>query len=256
MFVDINSDVGESYGNYIYGNDEENMAYLSSVNVACGLHAGDPLVMRETVELASKRNIAIGAHPGFPDLQGFGRRKMELRPEEAKNFVIYQIAALDGFLRIAGKKLTHVALHGALSVVAKSDREIAAAVMEGIREYDPGLIFPGMPGLASYKAAKALGMTVATIVPVDLSFHKDGRSIIERKKKPRDPREVARKALKLVKERKLETVDGVDKDLKADILLVHGDGPNVIEILREMRKTLEAEGVKIKPFPTFIREET
>jgi len=252
MFIDLNSDVGESYGNYLYGNDEENMAYLSSVNIACGLHAGDPLVMRETVELAIKRNIAIGAHPGFPDLQGFGRRKIDLRPEEAKNFVIYQIAALDGFIKIAGKKLTHVALHGALSVVAKSDRKIAAAVMEGIREYDPGLIFPGMPGLASYEVAKSLGMKVATIVPIDLNFHKDGRSIIERKKQPRDPKEVARKALKLVKERKLETVDGVDKDLKADILLVHGDGPNIVEILREMRKTLEANGVKIKPFPTFI----
>jgi UPF0271 protein len=234
MFIDLNSDVGESYGNYMYGNDEENMAYLSSVNVACGFHAGDPQVMRETVELAIKKNIAIGAHPGFPDLQGFGRRKMDLRPQEAKNFVIYQIAALDGFLKIAGKKLTHVALHGALSVVAKFDREIAAAVLEGIREYDPGLIFP------------------ATIVPIDLDFQQDGRSIIERKKKPRDPRDVARKALKLVKERKLETVDGVDKDLKADILLVHGDGPNAAEILREMRKTLEADGIEIKPFPTFV----
>lgn len=252
MFIDLNSDVGESYGNYRYGNDEENMAYLSSVNIACGLHAGDPLVMRETVELAIKNDIAIGAHPGFPDLQGFGRRKMDLKPQEAKNFVIYQIAALDGFIRIAGKKLTHVALHGALSVAAKSDREIAAAVMEGIREYDPDLIFPGMPGLASYQAAKSLGMKVATIVPIDLNFHRDGRSIIERKKKPRDPKDVARKALKLVKERKLETVDGVDKDLKADILLVHGDGPDAVEILREIKKTLKAEGIKIKPFPTFI----
>ena len=152
--------------------------------------------------------------------------------------------------------MSHVALHGALSVVAKSDSDIAAAVMEGIREYDPDLIFPGMPGLASYEAAKSLGMKVATIVPVDLNFHKDGRSIIERKKKPRDPKEVARKALKLVKERKLETVDGVDKDLKADILLIHGDGPNAVEILIELRKTLEADGVNIKPFPTFIREES
>ena len=252
MFVDLNSDVGESFGNYMYGNDAENMAYLSSVNIACGFHAGDPLVMRETVELAVKKNIAIGAHPGFPDLQGFGRRRMDLRPEEAKNLVIYQIAALDGFLKINGEKLTHVALHGALSVVAKSDREIAAAVLEAIHEYDPGLIFPGMPGLASYKAAQSLGMKVATIVPIDLSFHKDGRSIIERKKKARGPKEVARKALKLVKERKLETVEGVDKDLKADILLIHGDGPNAAEILREMRKTLEADEIEIKPFPTFI----
>ena len=108
MLIDINSDVGESYGNYQYGNDAENMAYLSSINIACGLHAGDPLVIRQTVELAAERNIAIGAHPGFPDRQGFGRRKMDLKPEEAKNFVIYQIAALDGFVRIAGKKLTHV----------------------------------------------------------------------------------------------------------------------------------------------------
>ena len=219
MKIDLNCDMGESFGRYTLGNDAALMPHITSANIACGFHASDPLVMDRTVRLAREHGVAVGAHPGYPDLQGFGRRRMDLRPEEAKNFVIYQIAALDGFLKIAGKKLTHVALHGALSVLAKSDKQIAAAVMEGIREYDPDLIFPGMPGLASYKAAKSLGLKVATIVPIDLSFHKDGRSIIERKKKPRDPKEVARKALKLVKERKLRLENVRGENLIKKLLL-------------------------------------
>lgn len=250
--VDLNSDVGESFGNYLYGNDEEIINYLTSVNVACGLHAGDPAVMRRTVELASKRGLAIGAHPGFPDLQGFGRRKMEVGPEEARDFVLYQIGALSAFVKSQGVKMTHVALHGALSVMAKADEALAHAILEGVKAYDPELIFPGMPGLASYEAAKALGLRVASIVYIDLDFRKDGSSVIERKKKGRDPKEVTRKALKLVTEGKLETIDGVDKELKVDILLVHGDGPNAIDILKEMRSGLLAAGVKVEPFPTFI----
>ena len=252
IHVDLNSDVGESYGNYLYGNDEEIMNYLTSVNVACGLHAGDPTVMRHTVELASERDLAIGAHPGLPDLQGFGRRKMEVNPEEARDFVLYQIGALSAFVKSQGGRLTHVALHGALSVMAKADKALAHAIFKGVREYDPELVFPGMPGLASYEAAKELGLRVASIVYIDLDFRKDGSSIIERTKKGRDPKEVTRKALKLVTTGKLETIDGVDKELKVDILLVHGDGPNAIDILREMRSGLLAAGVKIEPFPNFI----
>jgi UPF0271 protein len=252
IHVDLNSDVGESYGNYVYGNDEEIMNYLTSVNIACGLHAGDPTVMRRTVELAHERNLVIGAHPGFPDLQGFGRRKMEVDPEEARDFVLYQIGALAALAKLRGQKLTHVALHGALSVMAKSDEALSGAIFKGIKEYDPELVFPGMPGLASYEVAKDLGLRVATIVYIDLDFRKDGSSIIERKKRGRDPKEIARKALKLVTGGKLETVDGVDKELKVDILLVHGDGPNAVDILREMRSALQGAGVKIEPFPNFL----
>lgn len=253
IHVDLNSDVGESYGNYIYGSDEENMNYLTSVNIACGLHAGDPIVMRHTVELADKRGLAIGAHPGLPDLQGFGRRKIQVAPEEARDFVLYQIGALSAFIKSQGTKLTHVALHGALSVMAKHDEALARAILEGIKEYNPELIFPGMPGLVSYEVAIDLGLRVASIVPIDLDFQKDGSSIIERKKKGRNPQEVARKAVKLVTTGKLETIDGIDKELKADILLIHGDGPNATDILKELRAVLKDAGVKVEPFPNFVR---
>jgi UPF0271 protein len=252
IHVDLNSDVGESYGNYIYGSDEENMNYLTSVNIACGLHAGDPIVMRHTVELAHKRGLAIGAHPGLPDLQGFGRRKIQVAPEEARDFVLYQIGALSAFIKSQGTKLTHVALHGALSVMAKHDEALARAILEGIKEYDPELIFPGMPGLVSYEVAIDLGLRVASIVAIDLDFQKDGSSIIERKKKGRNPQEVARKAVKLVTTGKLETIDGIDKELKADVLLIHGDGPNATDILKELRAVLKGAGVKVEPFPNFV----
>lgn len=252
IHIDLNSDVGESYGNYLYGSDEENMNYLTSVNVACGLHAGDPIVMRHTVELAHKKGLAIGAHPGLPDLQGFGRRKIEVAPEEARDFVLYQIGALSAFIKSQGTKLTHVALHGALSVMAKYDEALARAILEGIKEYDPELIFPGMPGLVSYEVARDLGLKVAAIVPIDLDFQKDGSSIIERKKKGRNPQEIARKALKLVTTAKLETIDGIDKELKADILLIHGEGPNATDILKELRAVLKDAGVKVEPFPNFV----
>jgi UPF0271 protein len=177
---------------------------------------------------------------------------MEVDPEEARDFVLYQIGALAAFAKYQGERLTHVALHGALSVMAKADEALARAIFKGIKDYDPELIFPGMPGLASYEVAKDLGLRVATIVYIDLDFRKDGSSIIERKKRGREPKEIARKALKLVTEGKLETVDGVDKDLNVDILLVHGDGPNAVDILKEIRSALEGAGVKIEPFPKFL----
>ena len=250
--VCLNSDVGESFGNFKYGNDEENMSYLTSVNIACGFHAGDPVVMRRTVELAHQRGLAIGAHPGLPDLQGFGRREMELSPEEARDFVIYQLGALNAFLKIQGVKMTHVTLHGALSGMAKHNESLASAIVGGINTYDPELIFTGVPGLASYETAKAVGLKVVSLIPIDLNFRKDGTSVIEKKKKPRDPKEVVRKALKLVTEGKLETMDGIDKELKVDILLIHGDGPNSADILRNLRSGLTEAGVKIEPFPNFV----
>ena len=250
--VDLNSDVGESFGNYKYGNDEENMGYLTSVNMACGLHAGDPMVIRETVEMAHQKGLAIGAHPGLPDLQGFGRRKIDLSPEEARDFVLYQIGALSAFLKIREAKMTHVTLHGALSAMGKFDEALARAIVEGIKKYDPELIFTGVPGLVSYEVAKEAGLKVAACIPIDLNFRKNGASIIERKKKSRDPQEVARKALKLVTTEKLETVDGVDKSLKVDILLIHGDAPNAVEILKTVKSELTNAGVKVEPFPNFV----
>lgn len=250
--VDLNSDVGESFGNYKCGNDEENMSYLTSVNLACGFHAGDPTVMRNAVELAYKKGLAIGVHPGLPDLQGFGRRKMDLDPEEARNFVLYQIGALSAFTKVQGAKLTHVAPHGALSGMARLNEPLARAILQGIKEYDTDLIFPGMPGMASYEIAKEMGLRVATIVPIDLDIRKDGQTVIERKKKVRDPKEVARKALKLVTTENLETVDGPDKPLKVDILLVHGDGPSATDILKELRSALSNADVNVEPFPNFV----
>jgi UPF0271 protein len=250
--VDLNSDVGESFGNYKCANDEEIMKYLTSVQIACGFHAGDPMVMRYTVGLAHKMGLAIGAHTGLPDLQGFGRRKMDLSLEEARDMVIYQFGALNAFAKIHGCKLTHANVHGAFNAMAKHDEAMARAIIGAIKECDPELIWGGVPGLVSYEVAKDMGLRVLTHIPIDLDFHKDGTSIIERKKKARDPKEVARKALKLVTTQKLETVDGVDKDLKVDILLVHADGPNAIDIVKEVKSTLLNAGVKVEPYTNFI----
>lgn len=251
--VDINSDVGESFGNLTYGRDLENMEHLTSANIACGFHSGDPSVMRKTVNLAKQHGVAMGAHPGFPDLVGFGRRNMNVHPEEAHDFMLYQIGALDAFIRTAGAKMTHVALHGALSGMCKTNEPLARAIITAIKEYNPELIFPGMPGLMSYEIAKEMGLRVACIVPIDLDFRKDGQSIIERHKTARDPKVVARKALKLVTTGKLETVDGVDKEIKVDMLLMHGDGATATEVIKEVRRVLTEAGVVIEPFPNFVR---
>lgn len=243
--MDLNCDMGESFGNYKMGNDEEIMRYISSANVACGFHAGDPIVMAHTVKLAKENGVAVGAHPGFPDLMGFGRRKMDITPEEAKNYIIYQIGALKTFVEIEGLELQHVWLHGALSSVAAKNEPIAKAIIEGIKNISPELIFVHRPGLASFEIAKVLGLKVAVSVGVDIEYNRDGTAVLEREKRPMDPEKAARKAVRIAKEGKITVATGEDIEMKAHTILVHGDTPNAIEIVQAIREAFEQENILV-----------
>ncbi len=244
--IDINCDLGESFGNYKIGKDEEIMRYVSSANIACGFHAGDPMVMAHTVKLAKENGVAIGAHPGFPDLMGFGRRKMDIAPEEAKNYLIYQLGALNAFVEFEGLKLQHVWLHGALSSVAAKKEPLARAMIEAIKMVNPELIFVHRPGLASFEIARALGMKVAVSVGVDIEYNRDGTAVIQREKKPADPKEAAKRAVRIANEGKITVATGEVIDMKAHTILVHGDTPNAVEILKEIREAFEKESILVR----------
>lgn len=246
--IDISSDVGEGFGNYTFGNDEEIMKFISSANVACGFHAGDPVAMRKTVLLAKKNNVAVGAHVGLPDLLGFGRRVMEVSPEECKDYVVYQIGALKAFVEANSMKLQHANAHGALSAMYNKSEEIARAFVEGVKEIDPTLYFMSRPGLLSYEIAKELGLGIKSIIGVDLQYYRDGRFVMERHKKGADSTEVVRRAKKLLNEGRIEAADGGHYEIRPDTLLIHGDNPSAIENLRVLRSELEKAGVEVSAF--------
>ncbi len=246
--IDIASDMGESFGNYSFGNDEQIMRYISSANVACGFHAGDPSIMRKTVTLAKGNGVAVGAHVGLPDLLGFGRRIMEISPEECRDYVVYQIGALKAFVESSGLRLQHANAHGALTTLSNRSEGIARAIVEGIKEIDPGLYFMSRPGLLSYDIAKTLGLRVKTYAGVDIRYYRDGRFIMERQKKAVHIAEVLRRAKGLLEEGKVEAVDGGYYEIHPDTLLVHGDNPRAIETLQALRSELEKEGFRISSF--------
>ncbi len=250
--IDINADLGESFGNYKYGRDEELMRYLTSANVACGFHAGDPRVMRKTVLMAKEYGVAVGAHPGFPDLLGFGRRMMDCSAEEMKDYLVYQLGALKAFVEGAGLKLHHVGPHGSFSAHAIRREEVAQAIIDGIIEVDPELILVGRPGLAPYEIAKQRGLRVASQVGVDLDYRPDRTAIIQREKKEMEPKEAVRRVRKIIEEGKIIASDGTDMEFRVDTLLVHGDTPNAIEVCKAVRAELAKMGVEVVSFGKFV----
>lgn len=246
--IDISSDIGEGFGNYTFGNDEEIIKYISSANVACGFHAGDPITMRKTVLLAQKNNVAVGAHVGFPDLLGFGRRVMEISSEECRDYVVYQIGALRAFVEASGMKLQHANAHGALSSLCNSREEIAKAMVEAVKEVDPNLYFMSRPGLLPYKIAQEAGLRVKSFIGVDIQYLPDGSFVIERHKKEVDPADVVKRVKKILTEGRVEAVGGGYYEIRPDTLLVHGDNPKAIENLRVLRSELEKTGIQISSF--------
>jgi UPF0271 protein len=246
--IDISADVGESFGNYKLGNDEELLKYITSANVACGFHAGDPGVMRKSVILAKELGVAVGAHPGLPDLLGFGRRRMDISPGELKDYIVYQIGALKGFTDAAKIKMQHVSAHGVLAGMIAGNEGLAKAMVDAIREVHPDLILVARPKQYTYEIAKQSGMRVMRLIAIDLQYRADGTPIIERKKKSADALEVAKKAVRLVKEGKMATVDGGDMEIEIDSLLVHGDGPNVVEIVKAVRDELSKGNIKAQAY--------
>lgn len=253
--VDLNSDIGESYGDYKLGLDQDVAKHISSANIACGYHAGDPMVMEKTVEIAIEENAAIGAHPGFPDLMGFGRREMKITKEEAKNYIKYQIGALWAFAQSKGVKLQHVKPHGALYNMAAKDKELAMAIAEGIYEVDKNLILVGLANSELTNAGKLVGLKVANEVFADRAYNSDG-SLVSRKKEGaviHDTEIAISRVLRMVKEGKVEAITGEDINIQADTICVHGDNPQAVIFVEKIRSILENEGIQVIPMGSFIK---
>lgn len=253
--VDLNSDIGESFGNYKIGLDEEVAKYISSANIACGWHAGDAMVMDKTVNLAIKENVAIGAHPGFPDLMGFGRREMKVSKEEAKNYIKYQIGALWAFAESKGVKLQHVKPHGGFYNMAAKDRELSMAIAEAIYEVDKNLILMGLANSEMVKAGKEVGLKVANEVFADRAYNPDGTLVARTKEGSmiHDKNLAISRVVRMVKEGKVQAINGEDIQIQADSICVHGDNPQAVEFVNLIRKALEDEGVQIVSIREFIK---
>ncbi len=250
MHIDLNCDLGESFGRYTLGDDSAMLRIVTSANVACGLHAGDPLVMQATVAQAAAHSVAIGAHPGYPDRQGFGRRAMHFAPEELSAFILYQLGALQAFTQTAGVPLTHVKPHGALYNVAARDDNTAAAIALAIAALDPALIVVTQPGSALELAARAAGLRVAREGFADRAYQADG-SLVPRNAPGaviHDPEKAAARAIRMARQGEVETIDGGIIPLRIDTLCVHGDTPGAPAIAAQLRAALEDAGIVIAPF--------
>ena len=249
LALDLNCDAGESFGPWPMGNDEALIPLVTSVNIACGAHAGDPLVMRRTIDLALGSAVAIGAHPGYPDLQGFGRRALGLTPTEVEAYILAQIGALTGVARGAGAVLSHVKLHGALYNEASDDPLLATAVARSIRSFDPHLILIARAGSLQSRIARDLGLLVAEEVFIDRGYDAQGRLL------PRsepgalitEPAAVSRRATELIRRHGLHAADGTWLDLKADTLCIHSDTPGAALLAESLRESLTALGAELLP---------
>ncbi|MGG3279396.1 LamB/YcsF family protein [Paenibacillus solani] len=250
IHVDLNCDMGESYGAYSLGNDMELLHSITSANIACGYHAGDPAVMRATVRQAIEKGIAIGAHPGLPDLAGFGRRRMDITPEEAYDMVTYQVGALMAFAIQEGSGLQHVKPHGALYNMAAASRPLADAIASAINRLDPTLILYGLAGSELIKAGEAAGLRTASEVFADRTYQEDG-SLTPRNKPNAIITELEdsiAQVVRMVKERTVVTLTGKMIPIQADTICIHGDGANASLFARTLRARLEAEGMSVQAF--------
>lgn len=245
MAIDINVDMGESFGGYKLGNDEEVMKYISSANIACGFHASDPSVMNHTVKLAKKYGVAVGAHTGLRDMQGFGRREMKITPEELKSDTVYQIGALDAFLKINNMKMQHVKPHGVLYRMVEQDEGYAEAYVEAVSEYNPELYILTESGTVLWEKGIKAGIRMAAEALVDLSYDAKGNWVIERKKKTWAPQEVADRAVSVVRDGKIATIEGKLIDVRADTICCHGDAPNAADVVKRIREEFDKQGITV-----------
>lgn len=245
--VDLNSDLGESFGRYTLGNDDKIIPLITSANVACGYHASDPVVMNKTLAMAKEAGIHVGAHPGFPDLMGFGRRNMNVSKAEAKAYVLYQLGALDAFCRVHGLKMQHVKPHGALYNMAAKDYELSKAICEAIKEFDDRLIVMALSGGELVRAAKDMGLRVALEVFADRAYEEDGTLVARTKEGAMitDEEEAIARVIRMVKEQKVTAITGKDIDIKADSICVHGDGTKALAFVERIRNAMADEGIKI-----------
>ncbi|MFC8599715.1 LamB/YcsF family protein [Isoptericola sp. NPDC057191] len=248
--VDLNSDLGEGFGRWTLGDDEAMLDVVSSANVACGFHAGDPTTIRRTVRLAAARGVALGAHVGYRDLAGFGRRDIDVPSAELQADVVYQLGALQALAAVEGTRVTYVKPHGALYNTAAVDERVAADVAAAVAAVDPTLVLLGLPGTPALAAAEAAGLPTAAEAFADRAYTTAGTLL------PRsapgavlhDPEVVARRMLRLVTEGVVEAEDGTDVAVRADSVCVHGDTPGAVAMARRVREAFDAAGVALAPF--------
>ena len=248
MRVDINSDVGESFGAYSIGHDTGLMKSITSANIAAGFHAGDPSVLRATIRTAKAHGVAVGAHPGFPDMVGFGRRELNVTAREAEDLVLYQVAAVAGVASAEGMRIQHVKPHGALFNMAVRNAELAAAIARAVAAFDPMLLLFGLPGSEILKAGRSEGLRVAAEVFADRAYEPDG-SLASRRKPGsviHDPETVVARAVRMVKDGTVVAIDGSVVPLQADTICVHGDTPGSDDLAASIRAGLERAGVTVK----------
>jgi len=247
MRVDINCDMGESFGAYKIGADTEVMPYVTSANIACGFHGGDPAVMRATIAEAKARGVASGAHPGLPDLAGFGRRAMQVTAQEAYDLIIYQVGALLGFARAAGIELRHVKPHGALYNMAAAQPPLADAIARAVRDVDARLVLFGLAGSHLLTAAERAGIPSASEAFADRNYLHDG-ALVPRTRPDAllsDVDEAVRRVVRMVREGVVTDVEGEDIPIRADTVCIHGDGPHAAELAKKLRRGLEAAGIEV-----------
>lgn len=248
--IDLNCDMGESFGTYVLGYDEQAMPFVTSINVACGFHASDPDNMAKTVLLAKKHGIAVGAHPGFPDLVGFGRRSMALTPEEVKNSVIYQIGALDGFCRSAGIKMQHVKAHGALYNMAEKNLSIATAIAAAIQTVNPALYMLCLANSQMVVAAKQLGVSFVEEAFADRAYTEEG-TLVSRKVAGsviHDVSQVVTRVVRMVKNHSVISITGKEVPIQAQTICVHGDTPGAVEMVQALRNAFVNENITLRAF--------
>ncbi|GAM14104.1 LamB/YcsF family protein [Mesobacillus selenatarsenatis] len=245
--VDLNCDLGESYGLFRIGNDQEVLKHITSANIACGYHAGDHNVMMETVKMAKVFGVKIGAHPGFPDLHGFGRREMKISADEIYNLTIYQIGALVAIAKTCGTKVVHVKPHGALYNMAAKDKEIADAIAGAVADTDPTFILFGLAGSCLVKAGEEKGLQVAHEVFADRTYQPDG-SLTPRSETNaiiHDPSLAIKRVVRMVREGRIEAVDGTEIEIKADTICIHGDEPQALDFAVRLNEALKTEGIEV-----------
>ena len=252
--IDLNCDLGESFGNYKIGMDEEVIPLISSANVACGYHASDPIVMQKTIAMTKKFGTAVGAHPGFPDLMGFGRRNLSVSPAVAKSYTLYQLGALDAFCRTQGVKMQHVKPHGALYNMAAKDYELARGICEAIYEFDKELIVLALSGGELVRAGQDIGLRTALEFFADRVYEEDGTLVNRRKEGAviTDENEALARVVRMIKENKLTAITGKDISIKADSVCVHGDGVKALEFVKKIREKLTDEQIAFKSLAEIV----
>lgn len=246
--IDLNCDLGEAFGNYIMPNDIKLMDYISSVNIACGFHAGDPAVMQQTVDQALNKGLAIGAHPGLPDLQGFGRREMKLSASEAYQITLYQVGALHGFLKARNTSMHHVKAHGALYNMAAKDAVLAKAFVEAIYDFDPTLMIYALAGSEMIRAAQGKGMVTVAEVFADRTYQPNGQLTPRTQSDALilDEAQSLAQVLMIVREQRVVASDQQIVSLKGETICLHGDGDHALEFARLINQKLQEEHIIIK----------